>query len=150
MLKIGKLTLPSPVMLAPMAGITDLPFRLIARSFGCSFAFVEMISARALVYQSQKTGKMLSTVPEDRPLGVQLLGNDPEILKKALGKLREHRFDLLDFNAACPANKVTGKGKGASLLKEPARLRDLLKVIVADADDGKATIGRAGVAQAGP
>jgi nifR3 family TIM-barrel protein len=116
-----------------MAGITDLPFRRIARSFGCAFAFVEMISARALVYQSKKTEKMLSTVPEDRPLGVQLLGNDPQVLMKAIEKLHEYRFDLLDFNAACPASKVTGKGKGAGLLKEPARLRDLLKVIVAEA-----------------
>ena len=134
MLRIGDFTVPSPIMLAPMAGITDLPFRLIARSFGCAFAFVEMISARALVYQSKKTEQMLSTVPEDRPLGVQLLGNDPEVLKKALDKLRRYRFDLIDFNAACPANKVTGKGKGAGLLKEPSRLRDLLKVIVADAE----------------
>jgi tRNA-dihydrouridine synthase B len=133
MLRIGNLIVPSPVILAPMAGITDLPFRLIARSFGCAFAFVEMISARALVYQSKKTEKMLSTVPEDRPLGVQLLGNDPQVLMQALEKLQEYRFDLLDFNAACPASKVTGKGKGAGLLKEPARLRDLLKVIVAEA-----------------
>jgi tRNA-dihydrouridine synthase B len=133
MFRIGDLTVPSPVILAPMAGITDLPFRRIARSFGCAFAFVEMISARALVYQSKKTEKMLSTVPEDRPLGVQLLGNDPQVLMKAIEKLHEYRFDLLDFNAACPASKVTGKGKGAGLLKEPARLRDLLKVIVAEA-----------------
>ncbi len=133
MFRIGDLTVPSPVILAPMAGITDLPFRRIARSFGCAFAFVEMISARALVYQSKKTEKMLSTVPEDRPLGVQLLGNDPQVLMQALEKLQEYRFDLLDFNAACPASKVTGKGKGAGLLKEPARLRDLLKVIVAEA-----------------
>lgn len=119
-----------PCILAPMAGITDLPFRLVARSFGCELAFAEMISARALVYQSKRTEKMLSSVPADRPLGVQLLGSDPEILRKALDKLAKYDFALIDFNAACPVNKVTERGEGASLLKDPGKLKELLKAIV--------------------
>lgn len=113
-----------------MAGITDLPFRLIARSFGCELAFVEMISARALVYQSKKTEMMLSSVPADRPLGVQLLGNDLDIIRRALDKLIKYEFDLIDLNAACPVNKVTARGEGASLLKNPDRLHELLRIMV--------------------
>ncbi|HET6514407.1 MAG TPA: tRNA dihydrouridine synthase DusB [Thermodesulfovibrionales bacterium] len=131
--KLGSLAV-SPLILAPMAGITDLPFRLISRSFGCGLAFVEMISARALVYRNRNTERMLATAPSDRPLGIQLLGNAPDVIKRALDIVRTYRFDMIDFNAACPASKVTGKGKGAGLLKDPARLRDLLKVIVDNSD----------------
>ncbi len=121
----------SPCLLAPMAGISDLPFRMINRSFGCAFAFVEMISARALTYRNRNTLEMLATTPADRPLGVQLLGDDPEILREALDILRPYEFDIIDFNAACPVGKVTGRGEGASLLKEPRKLGELLKVVVA-------------------
>ncbi len=131
-LQIGNVSLPSCV-LAPLAGVSDLPFRLISRSCGCGFAHTEMISARSLVYQSANTLKMLSTVPEDRPLGVQLLGNDPDVLRGALDLLAEYRFDIVDFNAACPVGKVTGKGEGASLMREPRKLGGLLRVIVENA-----------------
>lgn len=134
MLEIGNITLSSKCILAPLAGISDLPFRLLNRSLGCEFAFTEMINARALVYENKVTlGKMLASLPADRPLGVQLLGNDPEFLRKALGMLPEYGFDLIDFNAACPVPKVTRRGEGASLLKEPQKLRDLLKVLVKNA-----------------
>lgn len=130
MLKIGNITLSSPCILAPLSGISDLPFRMVNRSLGCELAFVPMISARSIVYQSRDTKKMLSSVPSDRPLGIQLLGNDPHDLHRALKILQKYEFDIIDFNAACPVNKVTGKGKGASLLKEPLKLRELLKIVV--------------------
>ena len=130
MLKIGDITFPSSTLLAPLAGISDLPFRMINRANGCGFAFTEMISANALVYHSRKTDVMLTTAPGDRPLGVQLLGNDPETIKRALGIIEKFHFDIIDFNAACPVKKVTRKGEGASLLREPKKVRDLLKVIV--------------------
>lgn len=113
-----------------MAGISDLPFRMMNRSFGCEFAFAEMISARSLVYRSGKTMRMIATSDRDRPVGVQLLGNDPFILRTAIDILKNHDFDILDFNAACPVNKVTCRGEGAALLKEPRRLQELLKIIV--------------------
>lgn len=128
--KIGKLSLTLPCILSPLAGISDLPFRMLNRSFGCELAFTEMISARALVYQSSHTLRMLSTLPEDRPLGVQLLGNNPDILRKALDMLQKYKFDLIDFNAACPVSKVTGRGEGAGLLKNPEQLKELLRVLV--------------------
>ncbi len=118
------------LMLAPLAGISDLPFRMLNRSFGCGFAFAEMISARSLVYQSENTRKMLSTTAADRPLGVQLLGNDKEIMEKALDILPTSDFDLLNVNAACPVEKVVRKGEGAALMRDPARLRDILRTLV--------------------
>jgi tRNA-dihydrouridine synthase B len=129
-LKIGDIELPFPVMLAPMAGVSDLPFRLINRSFGASLAFTEMIDVRAISHRDKRTRKMLVSSPEDRPLGVQLLGADEKYLAGALDVLAEHDFDLLDFNAACPTPKVTRKGKGAALLKEPRKLAAILKVLV--------------------
>lgn len=113
-----------------MSGISDLPYRLINRSLGCELAFTEMISAASVVYKSKSTLKMLSTNPEDRPLGVQLLGNDAEILKRALDIVSAYNFDIVDFNAACPVSKVVSGGKGAGLLREPEKLQRLLKVIV--------------------
>ena len=113
-----------------MAGITDLPFRTINRTFGCELAFAEMISAQALVCQSRNTGRMLSANPDDRPLGVQLLGKDPGVMLRALEILRKHPADLIDINAACPVNKVTSKGEGAAMLREPRKLGQLLRVLV--------------------
>ncbi|MBI4848999.1 MAG: tRNA dihydrouridine synthase DusB [Nitrospirae bacterium] len=130
MLAIGNLQLASPLVLAPMAGISDLPFRLINRSFGCGLAFTEMISATALAFKSRNTMKMLSASAEDKPLGVQMLGADPEIIKRALDIILEYKFDIIDFNAACPASKVISGGKGAGLLREPGKLQKLLRGIV--------------------
>ena len=130
MLSIGNLSLPSSLVLAPMAGISDLPYRLINRSLGCGLAFTEMISSHALVHKSKNTLKMLSSDMNDRPLAVQILGNDPEIIKRALDALSGYAFDMIDFNAACPAPKVVSSGKGAALMKDLVKLHELLKVIV--------------------
>jgi tRNA-dihydrouridine synthase B len=113
-----------------MAGITDLPFRLINRSFGCGFAFTEMISANSLAHKNRNTLKMLSTTQTDRPLGVQILGSDTEIIKSALDIISEHAFDTVDFNSACPVYKVVSRGEGAGLLREPVKLQKLLEVVV--------------------
>ena len=112
MLRIGNITLSVPYMLAPMAGVSDLPFRIVTRSFGAPLAFVEMIDAKAIGHGEQRTRHMLTSSPEDRPLGIQLLGNDELDLEKALETLADYDFDLLDLNAACPTPKVTRKGKG--------------------------------------
>ncbi len=130
MISIGNVTIPSPLMLAPMSGISDLPFRLINRSFGCGLAFTEMISSSSLVHKSKRTLRMLSACMDDRPLGVQLLGGDPDIIKRALDIASEYSFDIVDFNAACPASKVVSKGKGAWLLREPVKFQKILKVLV--------------------
>ncbi|MBI5739366.1 MAG: tRNA dihydrouridine synthase DusB [Nitrospirae bacterium] len=130
MLSIGNLTFASPLVLAPMSGISDLPFRLINRSFGCGLAFTEMICARSLSHKSKNSLKRLSTTTDDKPLGVQVLGDDPDVLKRALDILSKYPFDIIDFNAACPANKVVSGGRGSGLLREPVRLQGILEVIV--------------------
>ncbi|MBI5779472.1 MAG: tRNA dihydrouridine synthase DusB [Planctomycetes bacterium] len=130
MFKLGKVTLSPPILLAPMAGVSDLPFRLITRSFGCEFAFAEMVSARALAYKSKKTLKLIASVPEDKPLGVQLLGADPVFIRQAIEIINQSDFAALDFNAACPVRKAVNRGEGAALLKDPKKLHALLQIIV--------------------
>lgn len=130
MLKIGTLKLPSNIILAPMAGITDLPFRMINRKFGCEMAFVEMINVRSMSHKSKKTEHMLSSQKQDKPLGIQILGCEPKYIENALKILEKREFDLLDFNAACPARKVTKRGEGASLMRVPRKLNKLLKMVV--------------------
>jgi tRNA-dihydrouridine synthase B len=116
--------------MAPLAGITDLPLRMLNRSFGCGLAFTSMISATSLAWSNHKTEKLLHTEAGDRPLGVQLLGADQEMLARAVDKLADFSFDILDLNAACPVPKVVRKGEGACLMKEPEKLYNLLKALV--------------------
>lgn len=130
MLKIGKLKLESNLILAPMAGVSDLPFRMLNRKFGCELAFVEMINCRSISHKSRRTQEMLTSNRKDRPLGIQILGVDEKFILKAMEVLKKYEFDLFDFNAACPAKKVVRRGEGASLLKEPKKLGKLLKLLV--------------------
>ena len=130
MLNIGKLKLKSNLILSPMAGITDLPFRLLCRRFGAELAFVEMINCRSISYKSRKTKRMLSSLAEDKPLGMQILGCEEQYILRSLEVLRGYEFDLLDFNAACPTKKVVRRGEGAALLQDPKKFARILKLIV--------------------
>lgn len=130
MLSIGNLKLKSNLILAPMAGISDLPFRMLNRKFGCELAFLEMINSRSISYKSRKTQQMLSSAAKDRPLGVQLLGCEEEYIRKAMEVIGRYKFDILDFNAACPAKKVVRRGEGAGLLRYPKKLNAILKIVV--------------------
>lgn len=130
MLEIGKLKLKSNLILAPMAGITDLPYRMVCRSFGAELAFVEMINCRSVSFKSRRTKQMLTTERGDKPLGVQILGSEEEYILKSLDVLKNYKFDILDFNAACPAKKVVRRGEGSGLLNDPKKLKKILKIIV--------------------
>ena len=130
MLKIGKLKLKSNLIMSPMAGITDLPFRMLCRKFGAQLAFVEMINCRSISHKSRKTKHMLSTLAKDRPLGIQILGCEEKYILKALEVLKGYEFDILDFNAACPAKKVVRRGEGSGLLREPNKLKKILQLVV--------------------
>lgn len=133
MLSIGSLTLHTRLILAPLSGISDLPFRLINHRFGCELAFCEMINVRSLSFKSKRTRRMLASAPEDVPLGVQLLGCEEQFVRKALDMLKaRYRFDVLDFNAACPSKKVVRRGEGARLLQDAGKLQKLLEVVVAE------------------
>ncbi|HAZ10548.1 MAG: tRNA dihydrouridine synthase DusB [Omnitrophica bacterium GWA2_41_15] len=130
MLRIGTLKLKSNLILAPMAGVSDLPFRLLNRRFGCELGFIEMINVRSLSYKMRKTKKMLSTNVKDRPLGIQIIGCEEEFILRGIDVLGSCEYDILDFNAACPVKKVARRGEGAALLKDPKKLHKLLKLIV--------------------
>ena len=127
-LKIGTLVLAHNVVLAPLAGITNLPFRVICRREGASMAFTEMVSVNGLVRDGVKTLALLKSCPEDRPLAIQLFGDSPADLARAAGMV-EGYGDLLDINMGCPVRKVVGTGAGSALLQEPLRIAAIIHAV---------------------
>jgi tRNA-dihydrouridine synthase B len=120
-LQLGSLSLNSTVIQSPMAACTDLPFRLIAREKGLAFSFLEMVSAQALVRENDKTLRLMQTVAEDRPLGAQLLGCDPDNMAAAAKIIEDLGFDTLDLNLGCPVKRIVNNGEGSALLKDPEK-----------------------------
>ena len=118
MIRLKRLDLPTVVQ-SPMANCTDLAFRLIARSQGMAFAFLEMVSSEALVRNVRQTCELMQTAPGDRPLGAQLVGCDPAVMGEAAAKVEAMGFDLVDINLGCPVPKIVSKGGGSMLLREP-------------------------------
>ncbi|MCP4703033.1 MAG: tRNA-dihydrouridine synthase family protein, partial [candidate division Zixibacteria bacterium] len=114
---IGNLTIAGRLFLAPLAGISNYPFRSLARKFGASFCYTEMISADAISRNQEKTIKMLDMAPDEHPVGVQLFGSSPEYIAKAAKAVEEFGPDLIDLNIGCPVRKVVKKNGGAALLK---------------------------------
>ncbi len=114
-LKIGNVELDNNIILAPMAGITDLPFRKLCKENGCGLVETEMVSAKAIYYNDEKTLKMLNMYGEKRPVSIQIFGNDPEIMAEAVKKLNG-RSEIIDINMGCPAPKVVKNGEGSKLL----------------------------------
>lgn len=124
-LTIGSLTLPNNLMLAPMAGITNLAARLIARDCGAGLCFTEMVSANGLVRDGKKSQELLDSSPQDRPLGIQIFGDDPAYLAECARLVQDHG-DLIDINMGCPVRKVVSSGAGCALMREPARVREII------------------------
>ena len=118
-LNINSLFIDNPLVLAPLAGYTDLPFRLLCREFGAGLCYSEMISSHGLVYRKPMTLEMIRTIPEERPIAVQLFGADPDIMGEAAAMLSDQPIDLIDINMGCPVRKVVKKGAGAALMKNP-------------------------------
>ncbi|GFE57714.1 tRNA dihydrouridine synthase DusB [Geobacter sp. AOG1] len=127
-LVIGSLRLPNNLLLAPMAGITNLPMRLMARECGASLAFTEMVSVNGLVRDGKKTFGLLASTPADRPLGIQLFGDDPVLLAEG-ARLVEGYGDLLDINMGCPVRKVVNSGAGSALLREPGKVAAIVREV---------------------
>jgi nifR3 family TIM-barrel protein len=127
-LYIGSLQLNNNLILAPMAGLTNLPMRLLARSCGAALTFTEMVSVNGLVREGKKTFELLRRVPEDRPLGIQIFGDDPQLLAEG-ARLVEPYGELIDINMGCPVRKVVGNGAGSALLREPAKVAAILKAV---------------------
>ncbi len=128
-INIGNIKLKNNVFLAPMAGITDLPFRYICKKFNPGLMCTEMVSAKGLVYEDLKTNKMLTLLEDERPSCVQIFGSDKDDIEKAIEKLNEiEEIDIIDINMGCPAPKVTKNGDGAALLKDLDKIDEILKV----------------------
>ena len=130
MLQLKSLTLKSKIIQSPMAGCTDLAFRLVARERGMEFAFLEMVSADALVRKNPRTMSLLKSVESDKPLGAQLVGCNPDTMGEAAQMIEEMGFDLLDINCGCPVPKVTAPGGGSALLIEPEKTKRIFESVV--------------------
>lgn len=127
-MKIGRLELANNVILAPMAGISDLPYRLVMKRFGAGLVFTEMVSANGLIRAGVRTRELLRSAPEERPLGIQLFGDDPSVLAEAATLVREDG-ELIDLNLGCPVNKVVRSGAGSALLRNPQQVGRIVAAV---------------------
>ena len=109
-MRIGPVQLDTPFILAPLAGYTDLPFRLLCREYGAACCFSEMISCHGLTYQQEKTLQMLVTDPTERPVAIQLFGSEPGFMGRAAALVSTYPIDIIDINMGCPVKKVIKKG----------------------------------------
>ncbi len=117
-MKIGTVFLENNIILAPMAGVTDLPFRLLCREQGAGLTCTEMISAKAISFHNKNTASLMKTSPAERPVSLQLFGSDPDILGEVAAAIEEQPFDILDLNMGCPVPKVAGNGEGSALMRD--------------------------------
>ncbi|OCL28577.1 tRNA dihydrouridine synthase DusB [Orenia metallireducens] len=130
-MKIGDVIIDNPVILAPMAGITDLPYRKLVKGMGCGLVCTEMVSANGLVYENQRTEKLLEVAQEERPVSLQIFGNDPEVMAQAAKKVEEESNpEIIDLNVGCPTPKIVKNGYGSALMKEPKLLGEVIKAMV--------------------
>ena len=129
-MQIGNIKLETPVALAPMAGITDLPFRLICKRLGCGFTVSEMVSAKGLLYKNVKTMEMLKIDADERPTAIQLFGSVPEELAEAARMAEASGADAIDLNMGCPVPKIVNNGEGSALMNNPKLAYDILAAMV--------------------
>lgn len=129
-LKIGNVEMPNPLVLAPMAGVTDLPFRVLCKEQGAGLICMEMVSAKAILYKNKNTEDLMTIDPGEHPVSLQLFGSDPEILGQIAAEIEERPFDILDFNMGCPVPKVVNNGEGSALMKDPHLVREIVTSMV--------------------
>ncbi len=129
-LKIGSVTLDNNILLAPMAGVTDLPFRLLCREQEAGLVCMEMVSAKAILYKNKNTESLLTIHPQEGPVSLQLFGSDPKILSEMARQIEERPFSILDINMGCPVPKVVGNGEGSALMKQPKLVEEIVTAVV--------------------
>lgn len=117
-MKLGNLTLDNNVMLAPMAGVTDLAFRLLCKEQGCGYMVTEMVSAKAVLYNNRNTDVLLKRLPKEGAVGLQLFGSDPDIMADIADRLTEYGFAAFDINMGCPVPKIVNNNEGSALMKD--------------------------------
>lgn len=127
---IGGVTVENPLVLAPMAGVTDLPFRLLCKEQGCGMTYTEMVSAKAILYGNKNTQELLKIGEAERPAAVQIFGSDPEIMAEIGARLAEGPYDIIDVNMGCPVPKIVNNGEGSALMRDPGTAEKILTAMV--------------------
>lgn len=138
-LHIGDVTIERPWVLAPMAGVTDLPYRMLCKEQGAGLMVTEMISAKGLFYGNRKSEPLMETDPMEQPVAVQIFGSDPEIMAQMATKINDGRYQMIDINMGCPVPKIVNNGDGSALMKNPKLAGQIIKA-VSDAVDIPVTI----------
>ena len=129
-LKIGNIELENRYILGPMAGVTDLPFRLLCKEQGAGLLCMEMVSAKAIYYNNRNTESLLEIHPDETPVSLQLFGSDPKIMSEMAKRIEERPFAILDVNMGCPVPKVVRNGEGSALMKEPKLVYEIVSALV--------------------
>ncbi|MGD8243061.1 MAG: tRNA-dihydrouridine synthase family protein, partial [Desulfobacterales bacterium] len=128
-MQIGTLKLDNNLIFAPLAGISNLPLRLLAKEAGCGLVYSEMVSANGLVYGSAKTRQLMNSTPEEKPLAIQIFGTDPSIMAEAAQMAVSAGADMVDINFGCSVKKIVKTGAGAALMRRPRRAAALLRAV---------------------
>lgn len=128
-MKIGLFEPDNPIFLAPMAGVTDMPFRVLCKEMGCGLVYTEMVSAKALQYNNEKTGQLLVTATEEEPVAIQLFGNEPLVIAEMAKKIDSDKVALFDINMGCPVPKVVNNREGSALMKEPELVGEIVAAV---------------------
>ena len=128
-MKIGNFTTENNVFLAPMAGVTDLPFRKICRKYGAGLVYSEMISAKGLHYNDKKTAELMRIDDDERPCAIQIFGSDADIMSEVIPKVMEFNPDIIDINMGCPTPKIVNNGDGSALLKTPEKIGEIVRKV---------------------
>ena len=129
-LQIGSVTLPNNLILGPMAGVTDLPFRLLCKEQGAGLLCMEMVSAKAILYKNKNTESLLSIDEREKPVSLQMFGSDPQIMAQIAKQIEERPFDILDINMGCPVPKIVKNGEGSALMRNPKLVEEILTKLV--------------------
>lgn len=130
MLKIGTITLKHGVVLGPMAGVTDLPYRMLCKEMGCELLYTEMVSAKAIYYKNKNTKPLLEVNEKEHPIALQLFGSDPKLMAEMAKQLEQGPYDIFDVNMGCPVPKVVNNGEGSALMKNPKLAGEILSELV--------------------
>lgn len=129
-MQIGNLEIKGNLILAPMAGVTDLPFRLLCKEQGVDLIYTEMVSAKGILYNNKNTEALLTIQEKERPVALQLFGSDPKIMSEMAKQIEERNFDILDINMGCPVPKIVNNGEGSALMKNPKLVGQIVEAVV--------------------
>ena len=132
-MKIGNVELKNNIFLAPMAGVTDMPFRRMCKKYGCGFVYSEMVSAKGLFYKDKKTDTLMRLAPEEKPAAIQIFGSDADIIAKVIPDVEKAEPAIIDINMGCPTPKIVNNGDGSALMKNPLLVGKIIKSAVSAA-----------------